>query len=63
MYSDSLCRKLRGSLKMTGMVILDSSWRRQRESRGEEDGGKEKWSGEEWWKNETERRGEERRMG
>ncbi len=25
-YSVSLCRKLSGSLKITGMVILDSSW-------------------------------------
>lgn len=27
-YSVSLCRKLSGSLKITGMVILDSSWKR-----------------------------------
>lgn len=28
MYSDSLCRKLRGSLKTTGMAIFDNSCRR-----------------------------------
>lgn len=30
MYSEMRCRKLSGSLKTTGMVILDSSWRRRR---------------------------------
>lgn len=30
MYSVRRCRKLRGSLKITGMVILDSSWERER---------------------------------
>ena len=29
MYSEILCRKLRGSLKAMGMVILDSSYGRQ----------------------------------
>lgn len=30
MYSDSLCRKLRGSLKATGMAIFDNSCQRRR---------------------------------